>query len=68
MYKREDKKNRKQNLEIILLDLLKGLKKISCGDMAQKYMMNQEWMTIPFSLMESFQQSNNSLIFSKYIK
>jgi hypothetical protein len=53
MSKKENKKQKRQNLEIIQQDLLNGLKKISCGVTAPKFMMNQEWMMIQFSPMEN---------------
>jgi hypothetical protein len=68
MSKREDKKNRKQNLEIIQQDLSKDLKRIFFGVMAPKFMMNQGWMMTLSSHKESFLLSNNSLIFLKFIK
>ena len=55
MFKRENKKQKRQNLEIIQQDLLKDRKKISCGVMEQKYTMSQEWMMIQFLLKENFQ-------------
>jgi hypothetical protein len=56
MFKKENKKQKRQNLETILQDLLKDHKKISCGATAPNYTMNQEWTMIQFSRMENFQQ------------
>ena len=55
MFKKENKKQKRQNLEIIQQDLLKDRRKISCGVMEPKYTMSQEWTMIQFLLKESFQ-------------
>jgi len=55
MFKKENKKRKRQNLEIIQQGLLKDRRKISCGVMEPKYTMSQEWTMILFLLKENFQ-------------